>query len=447
MRPFRWPDILSLLLVLVVAGGLRAGYLYYYADLGRNEGICRIQGDFYQNEGITWYGPRPPAQDLDASYSPGYPYLLAWIKQISPDDPVRAGSLVRWLQCGVSAITAALYFLFARRAFRSLVVGALAGLAVAANPFAIANIAEFNDGVVTSFLLALVLLLGTRANEEFVPVGSIFYGLSLAALSLFRAACLPFAFVAMVWYLLRCRTLGRGWLCAFLAFLAFVNGLAPWTVRNVQVLGEAVPIVDSTYFHLWIGNNPQATGGSPMLVVMPIPGRGPQRYDSLAPRVVDEVRNNPLATMRRRLAAAGFFLFGEQFFNDHRLAAPVGDTQPPAGVEEALTGVLLGAIPLALLGWRWSYAWRRESMPAALAVIWLPLPYLLAHAEWLHGPRLPLDGLFLTFAAFGLLCLIPGYGKTLRHGQLVAVEPSPTRPGPLPPTSAPPASGRGPSWH
>ena len=52
-----------------------------------------------------------------------------------------------------------------------------------------------------------------------------------------------------------------GWLGALLAFLGFVIGLAPWTIRNWQVFHEPAPIVDSAYLHFWMGNNPAANGG------------------------------------------------------------------------------------------------------------------------------------------------------------------------------------------
>src|SRR5262249_14764012 len=71
---------------------------------------------------------------------------------------------------------------------------------------------------------------------------------------------------------------------------------------------------------------------------------------------------------------------------------------------------------LGLLGWRWSYAWRREGRLLALAAIVIPLPYVLGHAEALGGPRLPLDGVFLTFAAYALACLVPGVGASLFAG-------------------------------
>ncbi len=78
--------------------------------------------------------------------------------------------------------------------------------------------------------------------------------------------------------------------------------------------------------------------------------------------------------------------------------------------------VLLG---LGFLGWRWTYGWRTESMPAALAVIWIPLPYILTHAEALHGPRLPLDGVLLCYVAFALCCFLPGVGGYLFAGSAI----------------------------
>src|SRR5262249_32896665 len=212
-------------------------------------------------------------------------------------------TLMRWVQAGLGALTAGLYFLFARRAFRSLAVGTVAGLFAALHPFWVLDTASLNDGTLTAFLLALALFLGATALQTGGAFASLLYGLTLAGLALVRAALLPFAFVALIWFLLRSRTEARGWLCALLAFLGFANGLAPWTVRNYQVFGEPVPIVDSVYLHLWYGNNPRATGGAPteaMLQSLPedklkelykVPGsEQPRRYNKLAGPVADEVR-------------------------------------------------------------------------------------------------------------------------------------------------------------
>ena len=41
---------------------------------------------------------------------------------------------------------------------------------------------------------------------------------------------------------------------------------------------------------------------------------------------------------------------------------------------------MLAMLVLGLLGWRWTYGWRGTALPSSLAVVWLPLPYLLSHA-------------------------------------------------------------------
>ena len=90
---------------------------------------------------------------------------------------------------------------------------------------------SWEDGTLASFLLACGLALGARGIQTGGPLSSLLFGLAMAALAMVRAACLPFAFVAVAWYLLRSRSVTRGWLCALLAFLGFVNGLVPWTVQ------------------------------------------------------------------------------------------------------------------------------------------------------------------------------------------------------------------------
>src|SRR5262249_6797535 len=140
-------------------------------------------------------------------------------------------------------------------------IGLLTGLLCALHPFWIVNTAEITDGVITTFLLSACLVLGARGSQSGGALTSLLYGLSLAALALVRAALLPFAFVALLWFLLRSRSVSRGWLCAVLAVLGFANVLALWTIRNQRAVHSLAPVVDSVQYHLWIGNNPEAKGG------------------------------------------------------------------------------------------------------------------------------------------------------------------------------------------
>jgi hypothetical protein len=445
LRRFGLIDLLLLLVVLVLAGGARAGYLMVFADSGRNGGPFRVQEDppvapdpRHPDEG------RPSEQDVlvrhltqqqqfhcrapfaarteeTAHVSPGYPWLLALLDNVIPKER-SLDSAVRWGQAGLGTLTAGLYFLFARRAFRSLLVATLAGVLTALHPFWIVATATVSDGVLASFLLALVLCLGARSGEAGGALSSLLYGLGLAALALVRAACLPFAFLALVWFLFRSRTLTRGWLAALLAFLGFVNGLVPWTIRNYQVFHEPIPIVDSAWLHLWIGNNPHGTGGPPtdaMWASAPVKEleavtRQPERYARLAPKAWKEVQEHPAETLFRRLRAAVIFCTGELWLTQkgtlaERTSSPVEDLRDwwPDAFAISLQAALLVMLLVGFLGWRWSYAWRWESMPAFLAVVWIPLPYILGHGEALSGPRLPLDGVLLCYVAVVLGVLSP----------------------------------------
>jgi hypothetical protein len=453
---FGLKEIVSLVLVLALAGGARYWYLANLADNANGPGPWAVQDPWpsaapaageraadkdhrseldvlveaLKKEGrFASRAPLADKEEATAHVAPGYPWLVAQLAQFLVD-PFPA---MRWLQGALGALTAGLYFLFARRAFRSWLVGLLAGLACALHPFWVINTAELNDGVVTSFLLALCLWLGARGTQEGGPFSSLLYGLGLAGLALVRATMLPFALVAEIWFLFRCRTTPRGWLCALLAFLGFANGVALWSVRNFQAYHDVVPVANSMFYHLWMGNNPEATGGpideATLRDALPAQKRDAlaretnqsKRYGLLAEDVLDEVKRNSYGTLLRRLTATRYFFFGRFWERNGALAQ--GSESPPSGLPEwfpdiasCLVGSLVGMLALAFLGWRWTYGWCKTTMPAALAILWIPLPYILSHAEMLSGPRLPLDGVLLTFAAFALCCFIPGVGGFLLRG-------------------------------
>ena len=465
MPRFRFADLVVLLLILAVAAGARVWYVSVGTDSGQGPTPLHVQapsprGGFaadveilgkknpseqdnliYNLKEAQWFGGLAPLADTEeqtAHVAPGYPWLIAmlarWVEEPAP--------LVRWIQCGLGALTAACYFFFARRAFRSQLVGALAGFLCAVHPFWIINCAELNDGVLATFLLGVSLVLGARGSQNSEAFTSLVYGLALAGLALVRAALLPFALVAELWFLLRCRQLRRGWLCALLAFLGFANGLAPWTVRNFQVFHQPIPIVDSAFLHLWIGNNSRATGGpqdEPTLRAALPPERlkellaepdQARRYQMLSQDVWESVQADPAGTLRRRTWACLCFFFGEAWLKDQALdqmrptREPGGEGNGPRALPEWLTeaypriiqGSLLALLLFGLLGWRMTYGWRREAKLATLATLLIPLPYLLGHAGNLWGPRLPLDGVLLCYMAFVLACLVPNVGSQLRHG-------------------------------
>jgi hypothetical protein len=441
----RLVDLVLLLVLLAAAAGARVGYLSTYANHAENAGPFVVQEtappeELLQNmkEG-QWFAYRAPlsgAEEPAGDLSPGYAWLLGELKRFSVPE-----SVVRWIQCALSTLTVGFYFLFARWAFPGRTVAVLTGLLCALHPFWIINTAALNDGTLAAFLLGGCVWLGSRGGQVGGPLTSLLYGLGLAALALVRAALLPFALVALIWFLWRSRRLAGGWLPALLAFLGFLIGLAPWTVRNAELYHDAFPIVDSTFYHLWMGNNPQATGGplsEEELVQALVAIRGgdvdatkewlatleqPQRYRALAGPLLEEVQRSAPAALQRRLWAGLYFFFGADWFKAggtlwREQSVEGGDTElfersPFRGL---LTGSLFMMLVLGGLGWRWTYGWRREAMPSSQALMWVPLPYLLGHAEALSGPRLPLDGVLLSYAAFAVVFLLPRVGEPLRAG-------------------------------
>lgn len=450
-------DWLGLLLSVALAAVLRFGYLNTAVDQGRGVPALVVQGESARREhpadtelrgkknpsemdelvdsmrdgaGPKTLAPLSDSAEKTAHVAPGYPWLFAQISRLD----VEADMVMRWLQATLGVLTVGCYFCFARRGFGSSLAALFAGLLAAVHPFWILNVAELEDGTLATFLLAAALTLGARGTQVGGVFTSLVFGISLGALAMVRAAFLPFALAGLMWFLLRSRHVRLGWLCALVAFLGFANVLAPWVVRNFKVFGEPVAIVDSTYLHLWIGNNAKATGG-PMdektlresLPEEKLPelleeSNQVKRYLMLARPVLEQVQNDPQGFWTHRIQSTLVFFLGESWLRNRTLASTSVDAAeamtPPEWLEQwcetALQASLLILFLLGALGWRWSFGWRKHSRMAALAAVWLPLPYILSHGEMLSGPRLPLDGVLICFAAFALAHLNPALAREPR---------------------------------
>src|SRR5262249_2651691 len=159
LRRFRLVDLVLFLAVLLTAGGVRVWYLSSLAGGGTTDGPLHVQdarpalplppdsplhgrSDPTELDALVhnltehrWYGSAAPfahAEEKTAHAAPGYPWLLSWLEQARMQPVDRT---VRWLQAVLGALTAGFYFLFARQAFQSRLVAALAGLLCALHPF------------------------------------------------------------------------------------------------------------------------------------------------------------------------------------------------------------------------------------------------------------------------------------------------------------------------
>ncbi len=479
MRRIDLPALLVLLAVLGLAVGARVWYLAVCADHAENEGPVKVQEGPRVLTGLpadtalnghtppteldnlvenlneySWFGSLAPlaqTEEKTAHVAPGYPWLLHWLQLA----PVRFGSVeqtIRWTQCGLGALAALFYALLALLLFKSRSVALLAGIFCALNPFWIASTPQIADGVVATFLLSACLLLAVWVSETGAILSSLVLGVALACLVLVRAAFVPFALASLVWLLLRSGVTRRGWLCALLALLGFANGVAIWSIRNYKTFHQIVPIVDSAPLHLWEGNNPRSNGGpmseQAMLAELTRaagkdPSKAedlnqtaasyaemsqPQRYLRLGRAAWQQLAADPAAWFKQRLESGISFCLGQQFLKDRtiwRQTGPFPDQAPSwlaPSVPALLLGFAFGMLALGILGWRWTFAWRPGSIPLALAIVWVPLPYILGHAGVLSGPRLPLDGVLLCLAAFALCSLYPPLAVYLLGGSATREE-------------------------
>jgi len=439
--------VLPLLLVIACAAGLRVGYLAICTEMAEKYPAIRVQGDgptsptFQAPATETdrlianirdhhWFGcvaPLADEEELTAHVAPGYYWLYAAIAEHGAEY-LEIDQTWRWLNVVLGSLTAGCYFCFARRAFHDTLIATVAGLMAACYPFWIINTAELADGVLATFLLSVCLMFGARGSQTGGIFTGLLFGLSLACLVLVRAALLPFAVIALLWYLWECRLYAFGWFAGFLALIGLANGIVLWGLHNYREFEQPIPIIDSTYLHLWIGNNGNTTGSTmdeaalrssledTRLQQLLKEKNQAKRYQSLANDVLYEANTRPIDTMSRRLKAFEIFALGEYWGRNGRLSV-VHETSetiapPPTWLadrlEVILHGTLLGVFVLSLLGWRWSHAWRSQGRIAAIAFLWIPLPYVLSHAEPLLGPRLPLDGVLLCYAAYALLSFVPG---------------------------------------
>ena len=72
----------------------------------------------------------------------------------------------------------------------------------------------------------------------------------------------------------------------------------------------------------------------------------------------------------------------------------------------AAAAMLFVLLALALIGWRTSAG--EDCGLALLALVLLPIPYLLSHADRLSGPRLPWDAALIIFAGHAIVRCLAG---------------------------------------
>lgn len=188
---------------------------------------------------------------------PLYPYLLAGLRVLTGDSI----AAVLWIQMAWGTAAAVLLADAARRLTRPA-IGIATGLLVA-----LYEMAVFFDGLVLMesllfFLEAVLLWRMVRMRcdaprlRDWVLLG-LLVGLLAEGRALYALLLAPAA-----WFAIECGTRARRVAQGAALLAGFLLVTTPVAVRNLAVSGEWIPFTYNSGFNLYVGNNPDATGGS-----------------------------------------------------------------------------------------------------------------------------------------------------------------------------------------
>ncbi len=175
---------------------------------------------------------------------PGYVWFLAAVRALG-GSPLAA----RVAHAFLGAATAALVFLYGRRAFNDKVAG-FSAFAFALWPASLV----FGDFLLTETLFTFLFMAGLLAWGDGSSWKNAFAaGLCWGAAALTRELALYFFPFFALSYILTKRL--QHSLKAIVAFLIVIACVAPWTLRNYRVLGGFVPVTTKSAVDLFIYNH------------------------------------------------------------------------------------------------------------------------------------------------------------------------------------------------
>lgn len=405
MRRWGW-----LIVLFVIAGGLRAGWVCFRCG-GEDS-----PGHEYPDEEAYWDVARSLAAGeglvdefgYRATYMPGYPAFLALFADRADVSLHTRLYWARLIQAVLGALVAPGVYLLAvrwlslagsesERAVSGATVPVLAGLAAAFDPFLV-----FFSGLLlteTLFTVALVLAWACvlplcqrnrRAGAGWVIGVALMLWLCLM-LRPSSVILVPLACVAIV----LARRLDRQGLVAGVVVLILVAaGLSPWAARNRRVIGEWRWLTTRGGISLYDGFQPGATGASDLAHTKTMPqvrGLSEVEWDRFfRNQAWSAIRQDPGRAIR--LAWAKF----------RRTWSPWPNVENYRGSAAGLVGAAwtISILVLAVLGW-----WAQRRALAAWAVLLLPVAaFTLLHMVYVGSVRyrLPVMPLVVVLAAAGL---------------------------------------------
>lgn len=249
-----WPEIAASAAIVGLAFALRASFIWAYRDapLARSP----VMDELYHLEWARSFAEGRRFVEGPYFRAPLYPAFLGSMIAVFGEHL----TAVRLVQAGLGALCTWLVLRLGRELF-----GRAAGL-LAGALYATAWVAVFYDSQLLVETLAVplytaALYAGLRALRGLSSAACAATGLALGLGAITRPNVLLFVPVALLGLVLAARRSGRPALRPVLAcFAGLALAIAPVSVRNACVGGEAVLISTQAGVNLWIGNNPASDG-------------------------------------------------------------------------------------------------------------------------------------------------------------------------------------------
>lgn len=327
---------------------------------------------------------------------PAFPLLLAGLHALGggPDayGPVLVGIAL------ISAALAPLAYALARELYDTR-AAAIAGMIVALDPPLVLFAGRVHELTLDAFLLASVVLVVMRYARGHYRSGLLLgalIGISLIARpTIAMLGALSGALLALRW---RSKYALAG------AAIALVIA-APWTVRNALVLGGAGAASPYNCVTLWMGNNPNASGG-------PVTPEGISVFDVMDPdlrvrtfgrpeRVQGAIFCGEVMTTWRSdpLGAAGWWATKFGYF--WWFPPSAGAWYPSGWIEVYKVGYLIEAVlAIAGVGAVIARGWRIGLAVVALELFIIAAAQSVAYVEGRH--RLVVEPTLAALAAIGI---------------------------------------------
>ncbi|MDO8690484.1 MAG: glycosyltransferase family 39 protein [Dehalococcoidia bacterium] len=350
--------------------------------------------------GFSYFGlPTAPSSFMP----PVYPFFLAGMMAISPNDAILATRIV---QSVVSSLSILVTFYLARDISKHDGVALIAALLAALYPSFIAGALEVSTvtpEVLLVQLFALSMIRWLRNGRSWVAGCA---GLALGLLSLTRVPALLMAPLFLLWMLRAGRHRLRGHLARDMAvFLAaIILIISPWTARNFLVQQAFVPVSTNGGVNFWIGNNPAATGefldvraADPGLVSTSMSLTEVERDSLFYEKAFSYIRDNPQAWLQ--LAARKFIYFW--WFRPS-----VGSSYLDAGevFQAGKVAMALGYAPVLALALFGLLFLKRERALISL-VAFIALPYMSTSVLYFAATRhrSPVEPFLLVLASLAIV--------------------------------------------